>query len=57
MSRKPIRKPTQRKVLPLEEILEIQEYNERREQEEGQIRLEAFKEALLLGQKPDGNEP
>ena len=57
MSRKPIRKPTQRKVLTLEEILEIQEYNERREQEEGQIRLEVFKEALLLGQKPDGNEP
>jgi hypothetical protein len=48
MSRKPVRKPTQRKVLTLEEILEIQEYNERREQEESQIRLEAFKEALLL---------
>lgn len=49
MSRKPIRKPTQRKVLTLEEILEIQEYNERREQEEGQIRLEAFKEATKKG--------
>lgn len=57
MSRKPARKPTQRKVLALEEILELREYSERREQEEGQIRLEAFKEALSLGQKPDGNEP
>lgn len=56
MSRKPVRKPTQRKVLALEEILKLREYNERREQEEGQIRLEALKEALLLKQKPDGNE-
>ena len=55
-NRKPVRKPTKRKVLALEEILELREYNERREQEEGQIRLEALKEALLLRQKPNGNE-
>lgn len=49
-------KPTRRKILTPEEIIKLREHNERRQQKENQIRLAAFKEAVLLRQEPDGIE-
>lgn len=40
-------KPTRRKIITPEEILELREFNERWQQEKDNIRLQAFKEAVL----------